>query len=338
MAGRIVVVGSSNIDLVMKMPRLPKVGETVTDGVFVQVLRGQGREPGGGRGAGGGRGRLRRLRGRRRLRRPGPGSLDAGRDRHPLRLRARRASPPGPRSSWSGGEGQNYIAVAPGSELPPHPRARGPRPRGDRRGGDRDHPVRDPAGDARPRDRPRGGARQARDAQPRPGSPGLARASLARLAYLAVNETEAEFLTGLEVASERDVETAAEALLAKGPKTVVLTLGARGAYVAGDGVRALVPGFAVEAVDTTAAGDVHCGALAVALVEGRPLLEAVALRERGGGALGDEARARSPRPRSGRTSRRSCRRAEAVRFPAPDLTPPSRVSPSAQASWCTRRP
>jgi ribokinase len=105
----------------------------------------------------------------------------------------------------------------------------------------------------------------------RPVSP----ASLARLAYLSVNETEAEFLTGLKVASERDVETAAKALLAKGPKTVVLTLGPRGAYVAGAGVRALVPGFAVAAVDTTAAGDVHCGALAVALVEGRPLLEAV---------------------------------------------------------------
>ena len=103
----------------------------------------------------------------------------------------------------------------------------------------------------------------------------IADASLARLAYLAVNETEAEFLTGLKVATERDVETAAEALLAKGPKTVVLTLGARGAYVAGAGVSGtLVPGFAVEALDTTAAGDVHCGALAVALVEGRPLLEA----------------------------------------------------------------
>ena len=75
--------------------------------------------------------------------------------------------------------------------------------------------------------------------------------------------------------SERDAETAAEALLAKGPQTVALTLGSRGAYVAGDGVRTLVPGFTVEAVDTTAAGDVHCGALAVALVEGRPLLEAV---------------------------------------------------------------
>jgi len=100
-------------------------------------------------------------------------------------------------------------------------------------------------------------------------------ASLARLAYLAVNETEAEFLTGLPVESEQDVERVAGALRARGPKTVVLTLGARGAYVAGEGERALVPGFPVEAVDTTAAGDVHCGALAVALVEGRPLLEAV---------------------------------------------------------------
>jgi ribokinase len=100
-------------------------------------------------------------------------------------------------------------------------------------------------------------------------------ASLAGLACLAVNETEAEFLTGRKVTSDPDVEAAADALVAMGPKTVVLTLGARGAYVAGDGVRALVPEFPVEAVDTTAAGDVHCGALAVALVEGRPLLEAV---------------------------------------------------------------
>jgi ribokinase len=100
-------------------------------------------------------------------------------------------------------------------------------------------------------------------------------ASIAALACLAVNETEAEFLTGRKVATDRDVEATVGALRAMGPRTVVLTLGARGAYVAGDGVSALVPGFAVKAVDTTAAGDVHCGALAVALVEGRPLLDAV---------------------------------------------------------------
>ena len=42
MTGKVVVVGSSNVDLVMKMPRLPKVGETVTDGVFAQVFGGKG--------------------------------------------------------------------------------------------------------------------------------------------------------------------------------------------------------------------------------------------------------------------------------------------------------
>src|SRR5512134_2864982 len=42
MAGRVVVVGSSNVDLVMKLPRLPKVGETVTDGVFAQAFGGKG--------------------------------------------------------------------------------------------------------------------------------------------------------------------------------------------------------------------------------------------------------------------------------------------------------
>jgi ribokinase len=100
-------------------------------------------------------------------------------------------------------------------------------------------------------------------------------ATLAKLACLAVNETEAEFLTGRPVTSDAEIETAATALLSRGPGTVLLTLGARGTYVAAAGVRALVPAFAVEAVDTTAAGDVHCGAFAVATVEGRPLLEAV---------------------------------------------------------------
>jgi ribokinase len=101
-------------------------------------------------------------------------------------------------------------------------------------------------------------------------------ASLARLGALAVNETEAEFLTGRPVKTDAEIEAAAGALLARGPKIVILTLGARGAWVAVEGHQGLVGGFEVDPVDTTAAGDVHCGALAVALVEGQALLEAVA--------------------------------------------------------------
>jgi ribokinase len=101
-------------------------------------------------------------------------------------------------------------------------------------------------------------------------------AALSKLGALAVNETEAEFLTGLPVRTDAEVEAAASALLGRGPRIVIVTLGARGTWVAVEGHQGLVPGFEVEATDTTAAGDVHCGALAVGLVEGQALLDAVA--------------------------------------------------------------
>src|SRR5208283_2931638 len=85
----------------------------------------------------------------------------------------------------------------------------------------------------------------------------------------------AELLTGIAVTDEATVEQAASKLRARGVDTVILTLGARGAFVATASSRELVPGFRVKAADTTAAGDVFNGALAVALAEGRPLLEAV---------------------------------------------------------------
>ena len=98
---------------------------------------------------------------------------------------------------------------------------------------------------------------------------------LRRISILTPNESEAEHLTGLAVNSDADAEEAANALIQKGVGVVLITLGARGVFVHGDGVHGLVPGFEVEAVDTTAAGDVFNGALAVALAEGSPLGEAV---------------------------------------------------------------
>ncbi len=108
---------------------------------------------------------------------------------------------------------------------------------------------------------------------PAPARPLPARL-LARVYLLTPNESEAELLTGVAVASERAAARAADALLARGVQNVAITMGSRGAYVAGPGVRQLIPGFKVRAVDATGAGDVFNGALVVALAEGRPLLEA----------------------------------------------------------------
>jgi ribokinase len=98
---------------------------------------------------------------------------------------------------------------------------------------------------------------------------------LRRVSILTPNETEAELLTGIVVTDETSAGRAAAALRGCGVPTVIITLGARGALYSG-GLR-MVPGFPVKAVDTTAAGDVFNGALAVALGEGRALPDAVRL-------------------------------------------------------------
>ena len=98
---------------------------------------------------------------------------------------------------------------------------------------------------------------------------------LRRVSVLTPNEGEVERLTGVKVIDRETTAAAAAALRARGVGAVVITLGRRGAFVCGEGIDELVPAFKVKAVDTTAAGDVFSGALAVALGEGRALVEAV---------------------------------------------------------------
>ncbi|MBQ9875285.1 MAG: ribokinase [Thermoguttaceae bacterium] len=114
------------------------------------------------------------------------------------------------------------------------------------------------------------------DPAPAPSEP-LPNSLLERVSIIKPNETEASRLTGIEVVDEATAKLAAEKLLALGIETVVVTLGAAGSFVATkDGARVLVPALRVDAVDATAAGDAYSGALAVALAEGKALSDAVA--------------------------------------------------------------
>ena len=103
----------------------------------------------------------------------------------------------------------------------------------------------------------------------------LSKSLLRNTSIITPNESEAELLTGIKMKSNKDVEKAALALKEMGIKTVIITMGAKGCYVLDDSFTGIVPAFKVKAVDTTAAGDVFNGALAVALTDKKELVDAV---------------------------------------------------------------
>ena len=91
----------------------------------------------------------------------------------------------------------------------------------------------------------------------------------------APNETETELLTGLPVNTLAEAEAAARKLMARGPKTVILTLGERGALVVDEHMVESVPAIPVNAIDPTGAGDAFVGSLAVFLGEGLAFADAI---------------------------------------------------------------
>ena len=118
------------------------------------------------------------------------------------------------------------------------------------------------------------GAQVILDPAPAPEGP-LDDALLRDVACLTPNESEAERLTGYPVRDEATARAAADRLLRSGARRVIITLGAKGALLAGRGQAVLVPGYQVEARDSTAAGDAFNGGLGSALARGLPWEEAV---------------------------------------------------------------
>ncbi|WP_289644245.1 ribokinase [Maribacter aestuarii] len=89
------------------------------------------------------------------------------------------------------------------------------------------------------------------------------------------NETEAKILTGITIDDDASMEAAGKALLSKGVRNVIITLGKRGAFFMNEDMQLVVPTEKVTAMDTTAAGDVFNGVLAVCLSEGLSWKESI---------------------------------------------------------------
>lgn len=109
---------------------------------------------------------------------------------------------------------------------------------------------------------------------PAPAQP-LSDEILSNIDMITPNETETALLTGVQVVDEQTAQQAANVFHQKGIQTVLITLGAKGAFLSENGNGEIIAGFKITPVDTTAAGDTFNGALAVALLEGKSMRDAV---------------------------------------------------------------
>jgi ribokinase len=98
---------------------------------------------------------------------------------------------------------------------------------------------------------------------------------LKNISIITPNENEAEKLTGITVTDIRTAEQAARVLYNRGVETVIITLGAEGALLLNRDSVIHIPGYKVKSIDTTAAGDVFNGALTMAISEKKSLKEAI---------------------------------------------------------------
>jgi ribokinase len=93
--------------------------------------------------------------------------------------------------------------------------------------------------------------------------------------YLTPNKSELEYFSGMEVTGHDSAKHAAEKLLKKGVKNIIVTLGSEGALLVNREKTEIYPGAKVKAIDTTAAGDAFNGALAYSLERGDNIEQAI---------------------------------------------------------------
>ena len=285
---RIVVVGSANIDFIMKMDRLPREGESVTNAVFNQAF--------GGKGANQAVAAARSTAGAR-AGAPVPGMVSMiaslGHDQFADEMIegwagsgldtgnvSRAEGPTGCALIMIDKDGSNLISAAPSANdqlLPARI--------------DELKPVIGGAGYVLIQfEVPESTTERVLDVATAAGVPVVWNVApmravrpdlVGRASIVVVNETEAESITGIPVTDTASARAAAGALLALGPSAAIVTLGEAGSMMVSDRGAGQVPAFPVVAVDTTAAGDTYCGCLVTALTEGKSLTEAVSFASAG---------------------------------------------------------
>jgi ribokinase len=272
-ARSIVVVGSSNTDMIIRVPRIPRAGETLLGGEFLTAAGGKGANQAVGAARAGGKVAFIARVGRDAFGDQAiAGLLRDGID--VSRVFRDKLTPSGVALIFVAQDGENSIAVAGGANAKLSP-----------------SDVKKAAGVIRSAgllvaqlETPLATVTAAVELavkagvpvilNPAPARP-LPNSLLERISILTANETEAELLTGIKVTDAAAAAKACSKLRSRGVGIVILTLGERGAFLAdADGAR-LVPGFKVKTVDSTAAGDIFNGALSVALAEGKAVFDAV---------------------------------------------------------------
>lgn len=270
---KIVVIGSSNVDLIMKMDHLPEKGETVTDAEFFQVYGGKGANQAVAAARAGGNVAFVNCVGEdaytpQMVQNYKNDGIDTRFVFHEKGIASGHAL------IMIGSEGMNYLSVAPGAnyKLTPAKIDEAMAAIDEAEMIVMQYEITEET------------IKYLIDIANHKGIPVMWNCAPARafdLSYipkiniLVLNEVEAGFLAEMPVENEADAEKAAQKLVDKGVEKVIITLGSQGAFVVTKTEKVSVPAFKVKAVDTTAAGDTFCGAFAVAFVEGKSLKNAL---------------------------------------------------------------